>query len=70
MERKREELKECSVRFSQEENLSRPQTGEPGELSVAGFLQTVCGAQSQVLEVHNFCQSETVAYAPGEEGAS
>ena len=32
-------------RFAQEESLTRPRTGEPEVLSVAGILQT-CGAQN------------------------
>lgn len=35
-------LRESGIVFTQEENLSGPQTGEPGELSVAGYFCKQC----------------------------
>lgn len=60
-ERKRERLRECSIGSTQEENLSRPWTGEQEELSVGDILQSVCSSYSEVLEVCDFPQNIALA---------
>lgn len=69
LERQKEEkkrgLRECGVRFAQEENLCGPQTGEQEVLSVAGlFANSIWSSNSEVLEVHDFLWSRAVAHAP------
>lgn len=56
------------VRFTQEENLLN-HTGEPGEMSGRFFANSECSSISELLEVHNFCQSWAVACTSGEDSS-
>lgn len=63
----REKGVEGSIGFVQEENLSRPQTGEWEVLSVSDiFANSIWSSNSEVLEMCNFLHSGTVAHTPGE----
>lgn len=66
---KRESKKETesATLSSHKMNISLEHGLGAGFLSVTGFLETVCGAQTRVVEVHDFCKSRAVECDPREK---
>ena len=67
-ERKREGLKECSIRFTQEKYLSGPWTGEPEVLSIADFFtNSRWSSNLEVLNMQDCLWSRVMLCTPEEK---